>query len=290
MFDNLEGYIWIDGELKKWSDAKIHVMTHGLHYASSVFEGIRSYNGKIFKAKEHYERLQASANYLGFKVPYTVEQLEEATQLLIKKGNYNEPYIRAFAFCGSKVMSVSHKLSDVHCVIGMWERPVFFPEKVYKEGISMNISNWQRPDPNTAPVHSKAAGLYMISSLSKTNAEKEGFDDALMLDYKGDIAEASSSNIFLVIDGKLYTPKPTCFLNGITRLTCIDIAKELKIDVIEKTLTLSDLEKAQEVFLTGTAIEILPVGSVKDKDKKWTFTPGKITFAIHEKYKVITRN
>lgn len=288
MFDKLPGFIWFDGTTIPWQEAQLHVMTHALHYASSVYEGLRSYSGNVYKAKEHYERFHRSANYLDFQIPYTCEELIKATDYLVREGGYKEGYIRAIAWCGSKKMTVSHNGSDVHTAIGVWERPVTNPKNHYTDGIRMNIADWRRPDPKTAPVHSKASGLYMISSMSKRSSELLGFDDALMLSYQGTIAEATSSNIFLVINGKLYTPEPDCFLNGITRLTCIDISRNLGLEVHEKRLELSDLSKAQEVFLTGTAIEILPVGCIEGHGNVWRFKPDKVTSAIHAEYRKIT--
>lgn len=287
MFDDLPGSIWLDGKIVSWKDARIHVMTHALHYASSVYEGLRAYGDKLLKAHQHYERFHQSANYLDFEIPYAIEELIEATEFLVKQGNYGQGYVRAIAWCGSKKMTVSHNGANVHVAIAVWERPVNYTESQFKNGIRMNISNWYRPDPKTAPVHSKASGLYMISSMSKRSSELLGFDDALMLDYQGNIAEASSSNIFLVIDGKLFTPKPECFLNGITRRTCLDIARKLNINVYETTLTLDDLDRAQEVFLTGTAIEILPVGNIEGNGKAWQFRPAGVTNAIYNEFQNI---
>lgn len=290
MFDELPGFIWLDGKNIPWKDARCHIMTHALHYASSVYEGLRSYDGKIFKSKEHYARFHRSAEYLDFKIPYSEEELMEATQLLVDLGKYQSGYIRAISWCGSKVMTVSHREANVHTAIGIWERPLAYPDHFYSKGIRMNLAEWRRPSPDTAPVNSKASGLYMISSLSKRSSEISGYDDALMLDYQGNIAEATSSNIFIVVDGKICTPLPTCFLNGITRLTCIDIARSLGIDVCETTLTLDDLDNASEVFLTGTAIEILPVGSIESKERTWSFQPGLITRSIYSQYKQLINN
>lgn len=290
MFDNLPGFIWFDGIIIPWQEARLHVMSHALHYASSVYEGLRSYAEKVFKAQEHYERFHRSAGYLDFQIPHTSEELIKATEYLVKEGGYKEGYIRAIAWCGSKKMTVSHNGADVHTVIGVWERPIINMKKNNTDGIRMNIADWCRPDPKTAPVHSKASGLYMTSSMSKRSAELLGFDDALMLSYQGTIAEATSANIFLVIDGKLYTPKPDCFLNGITRLTCIDISRILGLEVCETVLELNDLSKAQEVFLTGTAIEILPVGSIEGQGKVWRFKPDEVTSAIRSEFSKITHN
>ncbi|CAK8163144.1 putative branched-chain-amino-acid aminotransferase [Candidatus Xenohaliotis californiensis] len=291
MFSELSGSnLWFNGKIIPWQEANIHIMTHALHYASSVYEGLRSYHGKIFKATEHYQRLHKSAAYLDFQIPYTSEELIEATQQLIIRDKYQYGYIRAIAWCGSKVMTVSHNGADVNVAIGIWERPLTYPSQYYSDGICMNIAQWRRPDPNTAPVHSKTAGLYPISSISKKEAEKQGFKDALMLDYQGNIAEATSSNIFLVINGQLYTPVPKCFLNGITRCTCLQIAKDAGIPTQEITLTLEDLNKAQEVFLTGTAIEILPVGSIVGHNKTWSFKPGLVTHTIRSNFQNMINN
>lgn len=283
MFDDLPGFIWFDGQILPWKEARIHVMTHALHYASSVYEGMRSYKGKILKVQTHYERLHQSAIYLDFQVPYAIEELIAATNHLVIEGGYDQGYIRAIAWCGSKKMTVCHRDADVHVAIGVWERPLTYPERHYTHGIRMNIADWRRPDPRTAPVHSKAAGLYMTSAMSKATSERLGYNDTLMLDCQGNIAEASSSNIFLVIEGKLYTPTPDCFLNGITRRTCLEMTKGLGIESHETTLTLEDLGRAQEVFLTGTAIEILPVGRIEGHGSAWDFTPGKVTGLLREK-------
>lgn len=292
MFDNLQGYIWFDGAIIPWSEAKLHVMSHALHYASSVFEGMRAYNSVVFKAKQHYQRLHRSAKYLDFEIIYSPRELIEATNILLKKCSYNHGYIRAISWCGSQQMKISTNNVNVHTAIAIWERPVNYKEEFYTEGIKMNISSWRRPAPDTAPVHSKAAGLYMISSLSKKTSEKLGFNDALMLDYQGYIAEATSSNIFFVIDNKLYTPIADCFLNGITRLTCIDIAKNLGIEIYEAKLSIEHLSKATEVFLTGTAIEILPVGSIMDQEnnKIWHFKPSNITYSIMKEFRKLVDN
>ena len=290
MFDDLPGSIWIDGKIVPWKKAKLHVMTHALHYASSVYEGLRSYNGKILKARMHYERFHKSADYLDFKIPYSVEELMKATQGLVTNGGYINGYIRTIAWCGSKKMTVSNLDSDVHVAIAVWERKLTYPESYYTEGIRMNLANWHRPDPTTAPVHSKAAGLYMTSSMSKAESERLGFNDALMLDYQGNIAEATSSNFFMVIDSKLYTPSPDCFLNGITRRTCLAIARNLGIETYETKLNLKDLNRAQEVFLTGTAIEILPVGSIEGNGSVWKFKPGEVTAKIRAEFKRMINN
>jgi len=290
MFDKLQGLIWLDGQILKWTDARIHIMTHALHYASSVYEGIRSYNNKLFKAKEHYQRLHVSARYLDFQIPYSTDELIKATEDLLKMQEYKEGYIRAISWCGSNVMTVSHNNANVHTAIAIWERPIDYTQSLYTKGIRMSIADWKRPDPSTAPVHSKAAGLYMTSSMSKKTSELLGFEDALMLDYEGYIAEATSSNVFLVMEDKIFTPIANCFLNGITRKTIIELAKKLDIEVFENKLILEDFDKTTEVFLTGTAIEILPVKSIEGLGKKWSFKPATITSTLRTEFKKITEN
>ena len=290
MFKAISKYIWMDGKILLWEKAKIHIMSHSLHYASSVFDGLRIYNGKIFKANEHYNRLHESAKYLDYQIPYTTPKLIEITKELILLNKYKHAYIRVLAWCGTDTITVSHNGADIHTAIGIWERPINYPKKYYTEGINMNISDWKRPDPHTTPVHIKASGLYMVSSISKCKSEKLGFDDALMLDYKNNIAEATSSNIFFVINEQLYTPKIKCCLNGITRSICIDIAKKNNIKIKEINISLNSLSKVQEAFLTGTAIEILPIGKIVNNNKIWIFKPGKITNCIHNEFKKLTQN
>ena len=295
-FDDLPGNIWIDGEFFPWKEAKVHVMTHGLHYASSVYEGLRAYNGRIFKAYEHYKRLIESAKYLGFDLLYSADELMLATQQLIYDCNYKNPYIRAIAWVGSESMLISTRSSKVHIAIAAWEREVVWPDRFLTEGINMHIADWRRPDPKTAPVHSKASCMYTTSSMAKAQAESEGFDDALMLGYDGNIAEATTSNIFFIKKGELYTPKPECFLNGITRRTCIQIAAKLGINVNETTMSVNDLDVMTESFITGTAIEILPVSTIHDSisyhpadfKKVYKFTPGSITEQIIKEFRKMT--
>lgn len=292
MSDQLSQYnnIWIDGEIVPSYDAKISIMSHALHYASSVFEGIRAYDSHVFKLNQHLNRLEASAQLLGFTVPYTKDILKQAIYSLMEAQQHKEAYIRIIVWCGIDKITVSHSNIDVHAAIAIWERAPNYQEKHFTEGIRLCIADWKRPAPDTAPTQSKAAGLYMISSLSKVQAEKSGYDDALMLDYRGYIAEASSSNIFLVIDNALYTPIPDCFLNGITRLTVIELAHKLGIPIAEAHLSIDALDRAQEVFLTGTAIEILPVGRIEGAQGKWSFKPGLITHTICNAFADITRN
>ena len=258
-FDKRPGYIWVNGKLVKWEKANTHILNHGLHYGSCVFEGIRVYNGKIFKLKEHVNRLFFSAKVLDMKIKFSEKEICESIVKIKKKQKVENGYIRPVVWRGSEIMAISALKASVHIAIAAWTWPSYFSPKKILDGISMTISDWVRPSPKSAPVHSKAAGLYMICSLSKHSAESNGFDDALMLDYRGYIAEATGANIFFVKKNVLYTPKPDCFLNGITRQTVIKIAKKLKIKVVEKFLRPSFIKGCEEVFLTGTAVEITPV-------------------------------
>ncbi|MEZ5691725.1 MAG: branched-chain amino acid aminotransferase [Rickettsiales bacterium] len=279
-FDDRDGYIWFDGKLVEWRDAKIHVLSHGLHYASCVFEGVRVYNGKIFKLREHTERLINSAKLLGFNLPYSLEELEEATSGTVKKQGVVNGYIRPVAWRGSEMMAISAQKNTIHVAIASWEWPSYFSKEAKERGLRLQMSKWARPAPNTIPTASKAAGLYMICTLSKHAAEKDGFDDALMLDYRGLLAEATGANLFLVMDGKLHTPIPDCILDGVTRRTVIDLAKARGIEVVERHIYPDELDNAREVFLTGTAAEVTPVGQIGDK----RFIVGEMTKQLMADY------
>ncbi len=264
-FDNRDGLIWFNGELVPWRNAKLHVLSHALHYASSVFEGERSYAGKIFKLTEHTERLVFSAKELGFNLPYTVSEIDAACIEVCNVNNIINGYIRPIAWRGSEMMGVSAQDTRINVAIAAWDWPSYFSPQARMKGIRLKTSKWRRPSPETEPVHAKAAGLYMICTLSKHNAEEEGYDDCLMLDWRGQIAEATGANIFLVFgDGKLHTPLPDCFLNGITRQTVIDLAATRGIDVVERAIMPIELNDATEIFLTGTAAEVTPVGSIDE--------------------------
>ena len=263
-FDNREGFIWMNGSVLEWNQAKIHVLNHGLHYGSCVFEGIRVYNRKIFKLKEHIERLFFSAKILDLDIPYKHEELIEFTELIVKKQNIEDGYIRPVVWRGSEMMAISSKEASINIAIAAWKWPSYFsPEKIL-QGINMSIAEWKRPPPECAPTNSKAAGLYMICSLSKHKAELNGFDDALMLDYRNFIAEATGANIFFVKNKKIFTPIADCFLDGITRKTVIEIANKIGIEVEEKHLEVNFMKDCSEAFLTGTAVEITPINSVDD--------------------------
>lgn len=276
--------IWFDGNFVPSSSAMIPIATHALHYASSVFEGIRSYDKTIFKMHEHYERFHKSAQGLGFNLPYSIEELEEATEKLVQEKHCCQLYIRPLAWCGTNKLTVANRGIDVHVAIMAWERPL----NPNPASVRLTESRWRRPDPATAPVHSKAAGLYMISTMSKNEAEVQGYDDALLLDYRGYIAEASSSNFFIVKDSKLITPIPHSFLNGITRLTVIDLAKGLGIPVEERDFRLEELEGATEAFLTGTAIEILPVSEIQTNQGNFNFKERSIIDRLRQAFHQLT--
>ena len=285
-YADLKGFIFFDGEIIEWKKAKLHVLSHGLHYASSVFEGERSYNKKVFKEIEHTNRLIHSAKSLGFDLPYNLEEIIKIRKMVIDANNISDGYIRPVAWRGSEMMGISAQDNTIHFALAAWEWPSYFSPEAKLKGIKLNISKWKRPDPSTAPVNTKAAGLYMICTLSKHEAERQGFDDSLMLDYRGYIAEATGANIFFVKDEELHTPIADCFLNGITRQTIITIAKEQGINVIEKRIRLQDLKNYQECFVTGTAAEVTPVNQIGD----YKFTPGLICKNLIENYTILTKN
>ena len=273
-FDDRDGLIWFDGKMVPWRDANIHILSHALHYASSVFEGNRSYNGKIFKLHQHSERLIKSGEMIGFDIPYSAQEIDDACIEVCKANNIVDGYIRPVAWRGSEMMGVSAQQTTIHLAIAAWPWPSYFSPEARLKGIRIRTTQWRRPSPETEPVHAKAAGLYMICTMSKHAAEKDGFDDALMLDYRGQIAEATGANIFMSFgDGKLHTPIPDCFLNGITRQTVIELAKARGIEVVERVIMPEELANATEVFLTGTAAEVTPVGQIDDH----IFTVGELS-------------
>ena len=285
-YSNLEGYIFLDGKLLNWTDAKLHVLSHGLHYASSVFEGERAYGGKVFKELEHTERLIRSAQTLGFSIPYSIEDIFEIRKDVLKANNILDGYIRPVAWRGSEMMGISAQKNTIHFAVAAWKWPSYFSPEAKLKGIKLNISKWKRPDPSTAPVNTKAAGLYMICTLSKHEAENLGYDDSLMLDYRGYIAEATGANIFFVKDNEIHTPIADCFLNGITRQTVIKLAENENFKVKETRLKIEDLDKYHECFVTGTAAEVTPVKSINEK----TFNPGKVCKILIEKYTNLTKS
>ena len=284
-FDDRDGYIWYNGKLSVWRDTNVHILNHGLHYASCVFEGIRIYDGKPFKLNEHNERLHNSAKILNFDIPYSVDQLNEATKLIVKEQGVENGYIRPIAWLGSEHMKIYAAGNSVHVAIATWEWAGYFPEELYEKGIDLCWSDWKRPAPDTAPTNSKAAGLYMICTISKKQAQQGGFHDAMMLDYRGYVAEATGANFFMVADGEIHTPIADCFLDGITRRTVIEIAKNNGIKVNERHIKPEELSTAQEAFLTGTAAEITPIGSIAEHK----FVPGEVTALLRQEYSKLVR-
>ena len=284
-FDDRDGQIWLDGALVPWREAKIPVLNHGLHYASCVFEGERSYNGRVFKMTEHHERLHKSARVMGFEIPYSVAEINAATNEVLRVNGIADGYVRPVAWRGSEMMAVSAQNTTIHMAIAAWEWPAYFSTEARLKGIRMSIAKWRRPSPDSAPTDSKAAGLYMICTLSKHEAEGRGYADALMLDYRGRIAEATGANIFLVQDGVLHTPTPDCFLDGITRRTVMALARERGYEIVERAIMPDELARTQEVFITGTAVEVTPVAEIDG----FTFTPGEITRDLMTAYDDLVR-
>ncbi|WP_208250011.1 branched-chain amino acid aminotransferase [Rhizobium sp. T1470] len=279
-FDQLDGEIWFNGAFVPWKDAKIHVLTHGLHYASAVFEGERAYGGRVFKLTEHNQRLHTSAQILGFKVPYSVAELDAATIELLKRQGFSDAYVRPIAWRGSEMMGVSAQSNRINVAIAIWQWGSYFNPAEKLKGIRLDIAEYRRPDPKTAPCASKAAGLYMICTISKHAAEAKGYADAMMLDYRGQVAEATGANIFFVKDGVIHTPTPDCFLNGITRQTVIELAKRRGIEVIERAIMPEELADFSECFLTGSAAEVTPVSEIGPHK----FTPATISETLMNDY------
>lgn len=284
-FDNMNGKIWMDGEFRDWADAKVHVLTHAMHYASSVFEGQRAYKGKIFKLEEHTERLFASAEILGMNVPYTPAQINDACNELLEVQGLTDAYCRPVIWRGSEMMGVSAQKNTIHAAVAIWEWPSYFSPEARLKGLRLEISKWRRPSPETIPTQAKAAGLYMICTLSKHAAESNGFDDALMMDYRGQIAEATGANIFFVKDGELHTPTPDCFLDGITRRSVIALAKKRGINVIERAIMPEEMADFEQAFLTGTAAEVTPLAEIGP----YNFTVGEITKSLMLDYDALVR-
>ncbi len=285
-YDDRDGQIWMDGKLINWRDANVHILTHALHYASSVFEGERAYNGKIFKSREHSERLHYSAKCLDFEIPYSVDELEEAKAAVLAANGLTDAYVRPVAWRGAgEDMGVASARNPVHVAIAVWEWGAYYGDAKMK-GAKLDISKWKRPSPETIPVHAKAAGLYMICTTSKHAAEAKGCSDALFMDYRGYVAEATGANIFFVKDGEVHTPKPDCFLNGLTRQTVIDMLKERGVTVNERHIMPEEMEGFEQCWLTGTAAEVTPVGQIGD----YTFEVGALTREIAEAYEKLVRS
>ena len=268
-YDKREGKIWYNNELVDWNDVKLHVLSHGLHYASCVFEGLRVYDGEIFKLEDHTERLFHSAKRMDIKIPYSEEEINQATKKIVSVQNVQNGYIRPVIWRGSEMMAVSAQKTKIHVAITTWEWGTYFDPKLKTEGIKLNISKWRRPAPNTIPWDTKASGLYMICTLSKHEAERDGYTDSLMLDYEGNIAEATGANIFFKDkNGELHTPIPDSFLDGITRRTVIEIAKSKNIKINERKISPKELPTFVGCFLTGTAAEVTPVSKILENDYK----------------------
>ena len=264
-YDKREGKIWYNNDLVDWQDVKLHVLSHGLHYGSFVFEGLRVYEGQIFKLEEHTERLYHSAKRMGIKIPYSKDEINQATKKIVSVQNVQNGYVRPFAWRGSEMMAISAQQTKIHVAIATWEWGSYFDPKLKTEGIKLNISKWRRPAPNTIPWDTKASGLYMICTLSKHEAEQQGYTDSLMLDHEGNVAEATGANIFFKDkDGNLHTPIPDSFLDGITRRAIIEIAKSKNIKIYERKISPEELSKFVGCFLTGTAAEVTPVSCIAD--------------------------
>jgi branched-chain amino acid aminotransferase len=279
-FDERSDLIWFDGKLIPTAESKISVLTHGLHYASAVFEGERAYGGIIFEGTKHSERLKRSAQILDFEIPYSVAEIDAAKQLVLEKNNQKEAYVRPIAWRGSEQLGVSAQNNKIHLAIATWEWPSYFDPAQRLKGIRLDLADYRRPDPKTAPCLAKAAGLYMICTISKHRAEKRGYADAMMLDWQGRVAECTGANIFFVQDGKIHTPIADCFLAGITRATAINLAKQAGIEVIERRIMPEELSSFSECFITGTAAEVTAVSEIAN----WTFTPSRITAQLMRDY------
>ena len=279
-FADRDGFIWMDGALRPWREANVHILTHAMHYASSVFEGQRAYGGKIFKLCEHSERLHKSAELLGFEIPWSVDQIGAACIEVLEANNLRDAYLRPVAWRGSESMGVSPKGTAPHLAIAAWNWGKYYPPEKARKGIRLDIAPWRRPAPYTAPVHSKAAGLYMIASLSKQQADTKGFDDALMMDWRGQVAEATGANVFFIRDEVIHTPTPDCFLDGITRRTLIDLARKRGVEVVERAIWPEELETFQNFFLTGSAAEVTFVQSAGP----WSFEIGALQQQLARDY------
>ena len=285
-YDNRDGHIWMDGKMVDWRDANVHILTHAMHYASSVFEGERAYNGKIFKSREHSERLKRSAEMIDFEIPYTIDEIEAAKAEVLAASGLQDAYVRAVAWRGvGEDMGVASARNPVRLAIAAWEWGAYYGDAKMK-GAKLDISKWKRPSPETIPSHAKAAGLYMICTMSKHAAEAKGCSDAMMYDYRGYVAEATGANIFFVKDGEVHTPTPDCFLNGITRQTVIGMLKDKGITVHERHIMPEELQGFEQCWLTGTAAEVTPVGQIGD----WKFEVGALTREIATDYEKLVRS
>lgn len=284
-YHDRDGFIWFDGALVPWREAKVHVLTHALHYASSVFEGERAYGGEIFKLTEHSERLVAGSRTMDFEIPYSVAEIDAACRATLAANNLTDAYIRPLAWRGSEQMGVSAQQTKIHLMIAAWDWGSYFPMEQRLKGIRVARATYRRPDPATAPYTAKAAGLYMICTIEKHRAERAGYADALMLDYRGNVAECTGANVFFIRDGVIHTPRPDCFLDGITRRTVIDLAKARGIEVIERVIRPEELGSFSECFVTGTAAEVTPVSEIGDV----RYTPGRICETLMHDYMALVQ-
>lgn len=284
-FDRRDGLIWMNGGLVPWADAKLHVLSHALHYASAVFEGERAYNGEIFKLTEHSERLVESGRILGFAIPYSVAEIDEACREVLRANGLSDAYVRPIAWRGSEQMGVSAQHTKINVAVAAWNWGAYFDPELVEKGLRLAMAEYCRPDPRTAPAKSKAAGLYMICTLEKHRAEAAGYADALMLDWRGRVAEATGANIFFLKGGALHTPTPDCFLDGITRRTVIELARKRGIEVIERAIMPEEMETFEECFLTGTAAEVTPVGEIGP----YRFEVGQVTKSLMNDFTALTR-
>lgn len=283
-FDNRAGQIWFDGALVPWADAQIHILSHGLHYASSVFEGERAYSGEIFQLRAHTERLLRSGEMLSMKIPYAAEQIDAACRAVLEAQGLRDAYIRPIAWRGSEMMGVSAQDTKIHLAIAAWEWPSYFDPAERRKGIRLDLAEWQRPSPQTIPSQSKASGLYMICTLARHAAEAKGYSDALMLDYRGQVAETTGANIFFKDGaGVLHTPTPDCFLDGITRRAVMGLAKGRGVEIQERAIQPEELEGFEECFITGTAVEVTPVREIGPHH----FTPSDLTYNLMDDYSAL---
>lgn len=279
-YHDRDGQIWMDGALIPWRDAKVHVLTHALHYASAVFEGERAYGGEIFKLSEHTARLIEGAGIMDFEIPYSAADIDQACRDTVKANGLSDCYVRPVAWRGSEMMGVSAQQAKIHLAVAAWNWGSYFPIEQRLKGIRITHAKYRRPDPACAPSKAKAAGLYMICTIEKHRAERAGYSDALMLDYRGRVAECTGANVFLIKDGAIHTPDPDCFLDGITRRTVIALAKARGIEVIERAIMPEELNSFSECFITGTAAEVTPVSEIGDNRYK----PGKISETLLNDY------
>jgi branched-chain amino acid aminotransferase len=284
-YDDRDGFIWMDGDLVEWRSAKVHLLTHALHYGSAVFEGERAYGGHIFKSEQHSQRLLDSGKAMDIPIPYTVDEIEQAKADTMHANNMSDAYIRVLCWRGSGLdMGVASARNPVHMAVATWEWGAYYGDAKFK-GAKLDISKWKRPSPETIPCHAKASGLYMICTMSKHAAEAKGCSDSLMMDYRGYVAEATGANVFFVRDGAVHTPTPDCFLNGITRQTVLGLMREQGIEVVERHIMPDELESFEQCWLTGTAAEVTPVGEIGP----YNFEVGALVQDIAKSYEQVVR-